>query len=70
MINIDYKNARALDIHRWSDYFEVNTFVNEIYSDLKSIKGNEAISKTKPSAKSSSKLFCWIFMWLGVPTIH
>ena len=45
MIKVDYANARPLDVHRWSDYSEVNIFVNEIYNDLKSIKGNEAISK-------------------------
>ena len=45
MIDIDHKNARPLDVHRWSDHSEVNTFVKEIYDDLKSIKGAEAISK-------------------------
>ena len=45
MIKVDYANARPLDVHRWSDYSEVNIFVNEIYNDLKSIKGNEDISK-------------------------
>ena len=46
MIKVDYANARPLDVHRWSDYSEVNIFVNEIYNDLKSIRA------MKPSAKS------------------
>ena len=28
----NYLYSRALDIHKWSDYSEVNTFVNEIYN--------------------------------------
>jgi len=40
-----YLNARPLDIHTWSDHPEVNVFVNEIYSQLLSIQGNERINK-------------------------
>ena len=40
-----YLNARPLDVHTWSDHPEVNVFVNEIYSQLSSIKGNERINK-------------------------
>ena len=28
----NYFYSRALDIHKWSDYSEVNTFVNDIYN--------------------------------------
>jgi hypothetical protein len=45
MTTIDYSNARPLDVHRWSDHSEVNTFIGQIYNDLKSIEGNEEISK-------------------------
>ena len=31
-------NARPLDVHTWSDYPEVNAFVDDIYQYLKSIK--------------------------------
>lgn len=37
----DFNYSRPLDVHRWSDYSEVNDFVNEIYLILKSIKGHE-----------------------------
>jgi len=40
-----YLNARPLDVHTWSDHPEVNVFVNDIYSQLSSIKGNERINK-------------------------
>ena len=40
-----YLNARPLDVHTWSDHPEVNIFVNEIYSLLSSINGNERINK-------------------------
>ena len=40
-----YLNARPLDVHTWSDHPEVNAFVNDIYSLLSSIQGNERINK-------------------------
>ena len=40
-----FLNARPLDVHTWSDHPEVNVFVNEIYSHLSSIKGNQRINK-------------------------
>ena len=42
---LNYINSRPLDVHRWSEYPEVNEFVNEIYSELISIKGHETTSK-------------------------
>ena len=36
---LNYINSRPLDVHRWSEYPEVNEFVNEIYNELISIKG-------------------------------
>ena len=41
----DFSYSRPLDVHRWSDYSEVNDFVNEIYLILKSIKGHEDTGK-------------------------
>ena len=40
-----FLNARPLDVHTWSDHSEVNVFVDEIYSHLSSIKGNQRINK-------------------------
>ena len=33
--NIDYRNSRQLDVHTWSEYAEVNDFVDDIYQLLK-----------------------------------
>ena len=58
--DLDLMNARPLDVHRWSEYPEVNDFVNEIYSTLKSIKGHQR------NGKKLVRSCCWIFMWLGL----
>ena len=42
---LNYINSRPLDAHRWSEYPEVNEFVNEIYNELISIKGHETTNK-------------------------
>ena len=42
---IDYMNSRPLDVHKWSDYPEVNNFVDEIYHHLKSVKGHRSSNK-------------------------
>ena len=42
---IDYMNSRPLDVHTWSDYSEVNDFVDDIYQLLKSIKGHKKGNK-------------------------
>jgi hypothetical protein len=38
-------NSRPLDVHTWSDYPGVNTFVDEILPTLTSVEGNERINK-------------------------
>jgi|SaaInlStandDraft_1057018.scaffolds.fasta_scaffold306760_2 hypothetical protein len=42
---LDLINARPLDVHTWSDYPEVNLFVDDIYRSLFSVEGNERINK-------------------------
>ena len=42
-LNLMY--SRPLDVHVWSDYPEVNDFVNDIYSNLTTASGNERINK-------------------------
>lgn len=42
---MDYMYSRPLDVHVWSEYPEVNEFVNDIYSDLGSIAGKEWVNK-------------------------
>ena len=42
---LDFLYSRPLDVHRWSDYSEVNTFVDDVYQVLKSLSGHEKTSK-------------------------
>ena len=41
----DYSNSRPLDVHKWSEYPEVNRFIDEIFKDLSSFNGNTKITK-------------------------
>jgi len=45
MTEIDYANARPLDVHGWSEYPEVNDLVGHVFTDLQSTNGNSQISK-------------------------
>jgi hypothetical protein len=40
-----YKNVRPLDVHTWSEYPEVNTFVNQLFDLISSFEGNKNIGK-------------------------
>ena len=39
-IENEFKNSGPLDIHTWSDYPEVNEFVDTIYDFLGSVQGH------------------------------
>jgi len=42
----ELNNYQPLDVHRWSDYPEVNSAVNALYEELKSLGvGNERLRK-------------------------
>ena len=43
----DYQHSRPLDVHRWSDHLEVNSFVNAVFDQFlkKRIKENTSIKK-------------------------
>ncbi|WP_333869492.1 hypothetical protein [Cypionkella sp.] len=43
--NIYLNDSRPLDVHRWSDYPEVNSFIDRIYSSLPAKIGNTKIRK-------------------------
>lgn len=36
-----FKHARPLDVHTWSEYPEVNTFVNQLFDLISSFEGNK-----------------------------
>jgi hypothetical protein len=43
--NLDLDYSRPLDVHRWSDYPKVNSFVDKIYCSLPALSGNKQIRK-------------------------
>ena len=63
--SLSLTNARPLDVHKWSDYPEVNTFVNHIYNLLIGLNGNERINK-----KHLKVLLLDLYVaWLADPTL-
>ena len=42
---MDYSNSRPLYVHKWSEYSEVNRFIDEIFKHLSSFNGNTKITK-------------------------
>ena len=46
MTDRDYNHSRPLDVHRWSNYSEVNPFIDEIYNNhIKDVSENVNIQK-------------------------
>jgi len=41
MTERDYQHSRPLDVHRWSDYNEVNKFVDDVYDKYLNTQSNE-----------------------------
>ena len=65
LLNIDLNHSRPLDVHRWSDYPEINTLVERIYSSL------PPFLETKISGRSISSFSFLTSIWLGalIPTL-
>ena len=60
-----YSNARPVDVHTWSDYPEVNDFVDQVFEMMKGFKGNKSIGK-----KLSKVLLLDLYVaWCGDPTL-
>ena len=46
MTDRDYNHSRPLDVHRWSNYSEVNPFIDELYNNhIKDVSENANIQK-------------------------
>ena len=46
MTERDYNHSRPLDVHRWSDYIDVNPFIDELYNNhIKYVAENARIQK-------------------------
>ena len=52
-------NARPLDVHVWSNYSEVNLFVNHIYDELSSLDGHEKVNKKLLKVLLLDLYVCW-----------
>ena len=52
-------NARPLDVHVWSNYSEVNLFVNHIYDELSSLDGHEKVNKKLLKILLLDLYVCW-----------
>ena len=46
MTDRDYNHSRPLDVHRWSNFPEVNTFIDKLYdNNIKNVSENAKIQK-------------------------
>ena len=57
----EWHNSRPLDVHRWSDYPEVNSFVNAIYdAHFTYEEGNRTIWKKHLKVVLQDLYICWL----------
>ena len=52
---MDVWNSRPLDVHRWSDYSEVNTFIGKLWDVFSTSYPSYNTVKRGPKPKSSTK---------------
>ena len=61
MTDRDYNHSRPLDAHRWSNYSEVNPFINEIYNNhIKDVSENANIQKKHLKLVLLDLFIAWI----------
>ena len=65
--NRDFQHSRILDVHRWSDHPEVNTFVDLIYKDHTHYVGENTRIKKKHLKVVLLDLFV---AWTDDPELH
>lgn len=59
--NREWYNSRPLDVHRWSDYPEVNSFVNAIFdTHFTDEEGNQTIRKKHLKVVLLDLYICWL----------
>ena len=51
MTDRNYQHSRPLDVHRWSEYKEVNVFVDEVYDDYFNTQSKENVRIKKKHLK-------------------
>ena len=63
----DWDNSRPLDVHSWSDYPEVNSFIDEIYSQYFS----DIIGNTRIAKKHIKKVLIDLYVaWVTDPNLN
>ena len=61
MTDRDYNHSRPLDVHRWSNFPEVNTFIDELYNNhIKDISENARIQKKHLKLVLLDLFIAWI----------
>ena len=64
----DYQHSRALDVHRWSDHLEVNSFVNAVFDQFLKKRNKENTSIKKKHLKLV--LLDLYVAWLNDPDLN
>ena len=64
----NYQHSRPLDVHRWSEYKEVNAFVNEVYNDYLNTQSKENVRIKKKHLKVV--LLDLYVAWLNDPELN
>ena len=68
MAERDYQHSRILDVHRWSDYDEVNKFVDKVYDEYLNNPSNE--NQTIKKRHLKVVLLDLYVAWLNDPELN
>jgi len=68
MTNRNYQHSRPLDVHRWSEYEEVNAFVDKVYDDYLNTQSKENVRIKKKHLKVV--LLDLYVAWLNDPELN
>ena len=68
MLIRNYQHSRPLDVHRWSEYEEVNVFVDEVYDDYLNTQSKENVRIKKKHLKVV--LLDLYVAWLNDPELN
>ena len=68
MTDRNYQHSRPLDVHRWSEYAEVNVFIDEVYDDYLNTQSKENVRIKKKHLKVI--LLDLYVAWLNDPELN
>ena len=64
----NFQHSRPLDVHRWSEYEEVNVFIDEVYNNHLNTQSNENV-RIKEEAPEGGSLDLYV-AWLNDPELN